>query len=553
MIDKPSLLDSPNLINAKEYTVSPIPGASVDDCYAHQSIIRGDYDGTDVNEWNVGKLVQETLPAAEWDAFCHDLTGFGWQITEVVRSIWEEIYCLIHGAQVGYAQEALTQLLSGAQTFTNKTISFYSNTLTGVVSVDTAQTLTNKTISFDDNTLQNVASLNTAQTLTNKTISFNSNTLTNVASLNTTQTLTNKTLDLASDTNIITVGTADRVLVSDANKKIVPTANTTVTEIEYVHGVTSAIQTQIDSKQPNITGAATTITSSNLTASKALVSDASGKVAVSATTSTELGYVSGVTSAIQTQIDSKQPTITGAATSITSSDLTASKALVSDASGKVAASSVTSTELGYVSGVTSAIQTQINSKQATITGAASTITSSDLTASKVLVSDASGKVAAGSIDSSKVVGTDSTQTLTNKTMTFADNTLTGVASTSTTQTLTNKTIDKNTNIILSSPFWARDTATITVDREMSLVIDSSSTLSSYTISDPPTGQWGLMLTIQSSQTKSISFKSFTDGQTVITKTITPGVHHLYGYSVGGWTYVELSGTYTDNTTFAYLL
>ena len=61
-----------------------------------------------------------------------------------------------------------------------------------------------------------------------------------------------------------------------------------------------------------------------------------------------------------------QPTITGAATSIISSDLTASKALVSDASGKVAASSVTSTELGYVSGVTSSIQNQINSKQATL-------------------------------------------------------------------------------------------------------------------------------------------------------------------------------------------
>lgn len=44
--------------------------------------------------------------------------------------------------------------------------------------------------------------------------------------------------------------------------------------------------------------------------------------------------------------------------------VTASKALVSDGSGFVAASAVTSTELGYVSGVTSAIQTQLNAKQA---------------------------------------------------------------------------------------------------------------------------------------------------------------------------------------------
>jgi hypothetical protein len=61
--------------------------------------------------------------------------------------------------------------------------------------------------------------------------------------------------------------------------------------------------------QATITGAATTITTSDLTVSRALTSNASGKVAVSATTDTELGYVSGVTSAIQTQIDSKQATL----------------------------------------------------------------------------------------------------------------------------------------------------------------------------------------------------------------------------------------------------
>jgi len=45
--------------------------------------------------------------------------------------------------------------------------------------------------------------------------------------------------------------------------------------------------------------------------------------------------------------------------------LTASRALQSDGSGVISASSVTSTELGYVSGVTSAIQTQLNAKQST--------------------------------------------------------------------------------------------------------------------------------------------------------------------------------------------
>lgn len=52
-------------------------------------------------------------------------------------------------------------------------------------------------------------------------------------------------------------------------------------------------------------GAVSTIKDSNLTASRALISNSSGKVAVSAVTSTELGYLDGVTSAIQTQIDGK--------------------------------------------------------------------------------------------------------------------------------------------------------------------------------------------------------------------------------------------------------
>lgn len=69
---------------------------------------------------------------------------------------------------------------------------------------------------------------------------------------------------------------------------------------------------------------------------------------------------------IKTALDGKQATITGAISNITSSNLTASKALTSDSSGKVVASSVTATELGYVSGVTSAIQTQLNGKQPTL-------------------------------------------------------------------------------------------------------------------------------------------------------------------------------------------
>lgn len=57
--------------------------------------------------------------------------------------------------------------------------------------------------------------------------------------------------------------------------------------------------------QPIITGGATTITGANLTASRALISNASGKVAVSTVTGTELGYLSGLTSSAQTQLDNR--------------------------------------------------------------------------------------------------------------------------------------------------------------------------------------------------------------------------------------------------------
>lgn len=187
----------------------------------------------------------------------------------------------------------------------------------------------------------------------------------------------------------------------DGSGKLAP-ASVTNTELGYLSGVTSGVQSQLNGKQASITGAATTVTSTNLTASRALVSNTSGKIAASSVTNTELGYLSGVTSKIQTQLDEKQFKITGAASTITGTTLAKSMALVSNSDGNVAVSNVTSTELGYLSGVTSDIQTQLNGKQATITGAATTIAISDLTASRVLISNASKKVAVSDITSTEL-------------------------------------------------------------------------------------------------------------------------------------------------------
>lgn len=69
------------------------------------------------------------------------------------------------------------------------------------------------------------------------------------------------------------------------------------------------VQTALVSKQDTVVGGASTITEDNLTASRALVSNSSGKVAVSPVTSTELGYLDGVTSNVQTQLNGKLETV----------------------------------------------------------------------------------------------------------------------------------------------------------------------------------------------------------------------------------------------------
>jgi hypothetical protein len=65
-----------------------------------------------------------------------------------------------------------------------------------------------------------------------------------------------------------------------------------------------------------ITGAATTIDTENLTGSRALISDASGKVAASDISTTKLNYLTDVTANIQGQINTKGP---GTVTSVTGS------------------------------------------------------------------------------------------------------------------------------------------------------------------------------------------------------------------------------------------
>lgn len=118
----------------------------------------------------------------------------------------------------------------------------------------------------------------------------------------------------------------DWIIFSGAVWQKVPNTNTVVSVNSYTGAVVLTTDDIAEDASPTnlwftnaraqaaITGGASSIVTSDLTASRALASNASGKVVVSAVTSTELGYLTGTTSAVQTQIDGKEPTIAAAAT-----------------------------------------------------------------------------------------------------------------------------------------------------------------------------------------------------------------------------------------------
>ena len=177
------------------------------------------------------------------------------------------------------------------------------------------------------------------------------------------------------------------------------------TELGYLDGTTSAIQTQLDSKAP--------LTGATFTGTITLPSTTS----IGLVSSTELGYLDGVTGSVQTQLDSKatlsSPSFTGTPQSTTAAVDTSNTMIattgfvtgqasavtpIMDGTGTVGSSTrfaradhihpsdtsraslasptftgtvtlpsttsigtVSSTELGYLDGVTGSVQTQLNS------------------------------------------------------------------------------------------------------------------------------------------------------------------------------------------------
>ena len=157
--------------------------------------------------------------------------------------------------------------------------------------------------------------------------------------------------------------TASRVLQLDASKNI-QTSTVTTTELGYVSGVTSGIQAQINALvavQGNyVLKAGDTMTGALLMGGNKITTS---YTPVNAEDLTRKGYVD-TQLALKAGLASTQ-TFTGVNTfsnTINLSNLTADRVLFLDGSKNVSVGNVTSTELNYLSGVTSGIQSQLNAR-----------------------------------------------------------------------------------------------------------------------------------------------------------------------------------------------
>lgn len=146
-------------------------------------------------------------------------------------------------------------------------------------------------------------------------------------------------------------------LIDSTIKGVSDAATTASSTATAAQSTATAAQTAADAAQSTATAAGTAAAAA-ASAATAAQSTADSKAAIDDTAAAATTTYSS--SKIETELGTKQDTITGAATTIIDSNLTTNRALISNSTGKVEASSITSTQLGYLSGVTSNIQSQIN-------------------------------------------------------------------------------------------------------------------------------------------------------------------------------------------------
>ena len=170
-------------------------------------------------------------------------------------------------------------------------------------------------------------------------------------------TMASTTASALADLTQAEVQAIDGLTASTAELNLIDGVTATTAEINYVDGVTSNVQTQLDAKQPldaDLTSLAS-CQSGGAAALAALTSTEIGIIDGATLTTTELNYVDGVTSAIQTQIDGKQP-LDADLTSLSSCQSGSAVNLALLTSGEVAVldgATLSTNELNTLTGITS--------------------------------------------------------------------------------------------------------------------------------------------------------------------------------------------------------
>ena len=332
-------------------------------------------------------------------------TNGNWKVISATEAISAAI--ATHEADTtnvhGIADTSILATTTGAQTLTNKTLtSPVINTPTGITKSDVG-------LSNVDNTADSAKPVSTAQataialakseaivaaeTYTDAFVGAAPGALNSLAELATA---------LGSDANFSTTITNSLALKAPLASptftgSVVLPATTSIgnvsnVEIGYLTSVTSDIQGQIDLKaslaSPTLTGTVTLPESTSI-----------GEVS-----NLEIGYLNGVTSGIQGQIDAKLASATAATTYAPLATPTFTGTVTLPESTSIG--NVSNVEIGYVNGVTSAIQDQIDAKAplasptftGTVTLPANTITQSMMSDDSV----GTAEIIASSVTSSEL-------------------------------------------------------------------------------------------------------------------------------------------------------
>ena len=226
-----------------------------------------------------------------------------------------DVFFMDGGTKYGSATNNSGNLIIKSGTTTALTMSGANVTVAGNLTVEgTTTTVDSSTINIQnafvfegENADAHETTLTTIEPTGDRTISLPNATDTLVGKA-TIDTFTNKSIDLGSNTLTGSLAEFNSALQSDSFVSL--TGSETVTN-KSINSDNNTI-TNLVNADIKATAAIAFSKMADLTASRALVSDGNGDVSISAVTATEIGYLDGVTSSIQTQLNATLSNTNGA-------------------------------------------------------------------------------------------------------------------------------------------------------------------------------------------------------------------------------------------------